>query len=89
MAKRYWNVAVMVMRMFGKQGAWFIPHTITTVLITERSVSQKAVEIDGHFFSREPLSITASFSFDHNIVDREPTSRFMNQFAETVKNILI
>jgi pyruvate/2-oxoglutarate dehydrogenase complex dihydrolipoamide acyltransferase (E2) component len=84
MAKRYGKVAVTAVGMFGKEPAWFIPHGTATVLITVGGISQRAVEMEGHFVSREHLCITASF--DHNIVDGAPASRFMNQFVEMVKS---
>lgn len=84
MAKRYGKVAVTAVGMFSKEAVWFIPHGSATVLITVGSISQKVVEIEGQFVSREHLCITASF--DHNIVDGAPASRFMKKFTETVKS---
>ncbi|UCE06538.1 MAG: 2-oxo acid dehydrogenase subunit E2 [bacterium] len=84
MAIRYGKVAVTAIGMFSKDAVWFIPHGSATVLITVGSISQKVVEIDGHFISREHLCLTASF--DHNIVDGAPASRFMNQFTEMIKS---
>jgi pyruvate/2-oxoglutarate dehydrogenase complex dihydrolipoamide acyltransferase (E2) component len=54
------------------------------VLITVGSISHKIVDLDGHPVSREHLCLTVSF--DHNIVDGAPASRFMNQLLETVKS---
>ena len=84
MAKLYGKVAVTAVGMFSKEAIWFIPHGSATVLITVGSISQRVVEMDGCFVSREHLCITASF--DHNIVDGAPASRFMNQFIETIKS---
>ena len=83
MAKLYGKVAVTAVGMFSKEAVWFIPHGSATVLVTVGSISKKVVEIDGHFVSREHLCLTVSF--DHNIVDGAPASRFMNQLIETVK----
>lgn len=83
MAKKYGKIAVTAVGMFSKEAVWFIPHGTATVLITVGSISHKVVEIDGKFVSREHLCITASF--DHNIVDGAPASRFMNQFIATIK----
>jgi pyruvate/2-oxoglutarate dehydrogenase complex dihydrolipoamide acyltransferase (E2) component len=84
MAKIYGKVAVTAVGMFSKEAVWFIPHGSATVLITVGSISKKVVEIDSHFVSREHLCLTASF--DHNIVDGAPASRFMNQLVETIKS---
>ncbi len=84
MAKTYGKVAVTAVGMFSKEPVWFIPHGSATVLITVGSISNKVVENDGHFISLEHLCLTASF--DHNIVDGAPASRFMSQLVETIKS---
>jgi pyruvate/2-oxoglutarate dehydrogenase complex dihydrolipoamide acyltransferase (E2) component len=84
MGIRYGKVAVTAVGMFSKDAVWFIPHGSATVLITVGSISDKIVDVDGQFVSREHLCLTATF--DHNIVDGAPASRFMNQFMETVKS---
>jgi pyruvate/2-oxoglutarate dehydrogenase complex dihydrolipoamide acyltransferase (E2) component len=84
MAKIYGKVAVTAIGMFSKETVWFIPHGSATVLVTVGSINQKVIEFDGRIVSREHLCLT--ISFDHNIVDGAPASRFMNQFAETIKS---
>lgn len=84
MAKKYGKIAVSAVGMYIKEPVWFIPHGTATVLITVGSISKRVVEINGQFESREYLCLTASF--DHNIVDGAPASRFMNEFIETIKS---
>ena len=84
MATAYGKIGVTAVGMFSKEAVWFIPHGPATVLITAGSISNKVIEVNGEQVSREHLCITASF--DHNIVDGAPASRFMNQFIETVKS---
>jgi pyruvate/2-oxoglutarate dehydrogenase complex dihydrolipoamide acyltransferase (E2) component len=84
MAKRYGKVCVTAVGMFSKEAVWFIPHGTATVLITVGSISQKVVEVNSQFETREHLCLTVSF--DHDIVDGAPASRFMNQFVETIKS---
>jgi hypothetical protein len=84
MAKKYGKIAVTAVGMYSKEQVWFIPHGTATVLVTIESISNKVIEVDGKYESREHLSLTVSF--DHNIVDGAPASRFMNQFIETIKN---
>jgi len=84
MAKTYGKVAVTAVGMFSKEAVWFIPHGSATVLITVGSISQKVIEFEGHYVSREHLCLTVSF--DHNIVDGAPASRFMNQLVDTIKS---
>jgi len=81
---RYGKVAVTAVGMFSKEAVWFIPHGSATVLISIGSISNKVVEVDGKFVSREHLCITASF--DHDIVDGAPAARFLSRFAETIKS---
>jgi pyruvate/2-oxoglutarate dehydrogenase complex dihydrolipoamide acyltransferase (E2) component len=83
MAMKYGKVAVTAVGMFSKEAVWFIPHGTATVLITVGSISQKVIEIEGKPVTREHLCITASF--DHDIVDGAPASRFMNQFISSIK----
>jgi pyruvate/2-oxoglutarate dehydrogenase complex dihydrolipoamide acyltransferase (E2) component len=84
MAERYGKVAVTAVGMFSKEAIWCIPHGSATILVTIGSISRKVVKVDGCFVSREHLCLTVSF--DHNIVDGAPASRFMHQFIETIKS---
>jgi len=84
MSKTYGKVAVTAVGMFSKEAVWFIPHDSSTVLLTIGSIGNKVVDIDGKFVSREHLCLTASF--DHDIVDGAPASRFMNQLLENIKS---
>lgn len=84
MAELYGKVAVTAVGMFSKEAIWCIPHGSATVLVTIGSISKKVVEVDGCFVSREHLCLTVSF--DHNIVDGAPASRFMNLLIETIKS---
>jgi pyruvate/2-oxoglutarate dehydrogenase complex dihydrolipoamide acyltransferase (E2) component len=84
LAKRFGKVSITAVGMFSKDSAWFIPHGTTTVLITVGSISNKVIRIDENYDTREHLCLTASF--DHNIVDGAPATRFMKHFTEIVKS---
>lgn len=84
MAKAYGKIGVTAVGMFSKEAVWFIPHGPATVLITVGSISHRIIDTDGGHESREYLCLTASF--DHNIVDGAPASRFINQFISFVKS---
>ena len=84
MAKKYGKIAITAVGMYSKEPIWFIPHGTATVLITVGSIEKKVVESDNQFVSREHLCLTVSF--DHDIVDGAPASRFMNQLIETIKS---
>jgi pyruvate/2-oxoglutarate dehydrogenase complex dihydrolipoamide acyltransferase (E2) component len=83
MAKAYGKIGVTAVGMFSKEAVWFIPHGPATVLITVGSINNKVIEVDSRHEPREHLCLTASF--DHNIVDGAPASRFMNQFISIIK----
>lgn len=84
MAKKYGKVAVTAVGMFSREPFWFVPHGGPTVLVTIGSIANKVVEIEEQMISREHLCLT--LSFNHDIVDGAPASRFVNQFIQTVKS---
>ena len=84
MGVRYGKVAVTAVGMFNKESVWFIPHGSATVLITVGGINSKLVKEDDKIIEKEHLCLSASF--DHNIVDGAPASRFMKQFSETIRS---
>ena len=84
MAKRYGKVAVTAVGMMGREPAWFIPHGSATVLVTVGGITRKAIEIDDTVIFKEHLCLTCSF--DHDIIDGAPASRFVHRLAETIEN---
>jgi len=84
MGIRYGKVAVTAVGMFNKTSVWFIPHGSATVVITVGGINSKLVKEDDKIVEKEHLCLTASFN--HDIVDGAPASRFMNQFIETIKS---
>ena len=84
MGIRYGKVAVTAVGMFNKTSVWFIPHGSATVVITVGGINSKLVKEDDKIVEKEHLCLTASFN--HDIVDGAPASRFMKQFIETIKS---
>ena len=84
MGIRYGKVAVTAVGMFNKASVWFIPHGSATVVITVGGINSKFVKEDDKIIENEHLCLTASFN--HDIIDGAPASRFMNEFIETVKS---
>lgn len=80
MALRYGKVCVTAPGMYGKEALWFIPHGTATVMLTVGSITNKVVEAGDIFTAREHLNLTVSF--DHNIIDGAPASRFIKQLSE-------
>lgn len=84
MAKKYGKIAVTAVGMYSKEPIWFIPHGSATVLITIGSINKKVIELENQFVSREHLCVTVSF--DHDIVDGAPATRFMNDLINEIKS---
>jgi len=84
MGKRYGKVAVTAVGMFNKANVWFIPHGSATVVITVGGINLKLIKEGDKIIEKEHLCLTASFN--HDIVDGAPASRFMNQLIETIKS---
>jgi len=84
MAKKYGKISVTAAGMFSKEPVWFIPHGTATVLITIGSIGKKIIDLGNQFVAREHLCLTVSF--DHDIIDGAPASRFMNQLMDTIKS---
>ena len=84
MAKRYGKVCVTAVGMYSKEAFWFVPHGTATVLITVGSISEKTVKSGENIELREHLCLTASF--DHDIIDGAPASRFMSRLIELIKS---
>lgn len=84
MAKLYGKVAVTAIGMFNKASVWFVPHGTATVLITVGGINPKPVKEGDIIMEKEHICLTVSFN--HDIVDGAPASRFMNQLIETIKS---
>ncbi|HNQ69598.1 MAG TPA: 2-oxo acid dehydrogenase subunit E2 [Bacteroidales bacterium] len=84
MAKKYGKIAVTAIGMYCKEPIWCIPHGSATVLLTIGSIDKKVIELDNQFVSREHLCL--SVSFDHDIIDGAPASRFMNDLINEIKS---
>ena len=84
MGKRYGKVAVTAVGMFNKSSVWFIPHGSATVVVTVGGIDLKLVKEGDQTVEKEHLCLTTSFN--HDIVDGAPASRFINQLIETIKS---
>ncbi|MPN01992.1 hypothetical protein SDC9_149205 [bioreactor metagenome] len=84
MAAKYGKIAVTAVGMYSREPFWFIPHGTATVLLTIGSIGNKVVEYEGQLLAREHLCLTVSF--DHDIVDGAPASRFMSRLTEIIRN---
>jgi pyruvate/2-oxoglutarate dehydrogenase complex dihydrolipoamide acyltransferase (E2) component len=86
----YWRkrltgtVGFSALSMFGKGTGWGIPVSTYSLSITMGTIGQKPALIDGKLETREFLDLTASF--DHDVVDGAPASRFITQFKELIEN---
>lgn len=75
MAHRYGMVVAMSsVGMFGDGAGWGIPVTPATVQLTVGGIARRPVIANGELAEHEFLSLT--ISFDHEIIDGAPATRF-------------
>jgi pyruvate/2-oxoglutarate dehydrogenase complex dihydrolipoamide acyltransferase (E2) component len=80
MQKRFGVVGVTAVGMFGAGPTWLVPLTNATVTVAVGTLVERPILVGGSPASREHLCLT--ISFDHDIVDGAPASRFAARFAE-------
>ena len=84
MGIKYGKLAITSVGMYTKYPIWLIPHGSATVLLSIGSIINKLVLIDNKIENREHLCLTVSF--DHDIIDGAPATRFMNDLIEEIKS---
>lgn len=77
------TVAVTSVGMFGTGGGWGITPTNYPLQLTVGGIGRKPGIADGEIEPREYLSLTATF--DHDIVDGAPATRFIRRLKELVE----
>jgi len=70
--------------MFGKGGGWGITMPLYTLGVTLGGIVQRPVLTDDQIELRESLCVT--LSFDHDIVDGGPATRFTQHFKELLES---
>lgn len=80
MAKRFGVVGVTAVGMFGSGPTWLVPLTSATVTVAVGSIAKRLVLIGGEACEREYLCLTVSFN--HDIVDGAPATRFVARLVE-------
>jgi pyruvate/2-oxoglutarate dehydrogenase complex dihydrolipoamide acyltransferase (E2) component len=80
---RFGTVGLTSVGMFGKGGGWGIPLSSETLTVTAGGIEKKPRFINGQIEEREFLSLTVSF--DHDIVDGGPATRFAQRFKELLE----
>ncbi|KTG08238.1 2-oxo acid dehydrogenase subunit E2 [Haloferax profundi] len=78
------TVSVTSVGMFGSGGGWAITPTNYTVQVAVGGISTKPRFVDGELETREFLHLTVTF--DHDIVDGAPATRFVKRFGELVED---
>lgn len=82
--KEYFGTAIVTaVGMFGSGAGWGIPVPNHTLQITLGGTAEKPGVVDGQIEIREYLSVT--ISFDHDIVDGAPATRFAQQLKELIE----
>ncbi|UTF52292.1 2-oxo acid dehydrogenase subunit E2 [Natronosalvus rutilus] len=77
------SVAVTSVGMFGTGNGWAISPTNYTLQLTVGGIGTKPRLVDGELRSREFLSLTVTF--DHDVVDGAPATRFVQRLNERLK----
>jgi pyruvate/2-oxoglutarate dehydrogenase complex dihydrolipoamide acyltransferase (E2) component len=70
--------------MFGEGGGWGITMPLYTLGVTLGGIVQRPVLVDGQIEAREYLC--ATLSFDHDIIDGGPATRFTQHFKELLES---
>ena len=78
------TVSVTAVGMFGKGSGWGITIPFHTFQMTIGGIARKPGVVDGRIEPREYLSLT--LSFDHDIVDGAPATRFSKRLLELIEN---
>lgn len=77
------TVAVTAVGMFAGGGGWGIGLGAHTTSVTIGGIAEKPVAVDGRVEIREVVSLT--LSFDHDIVDGAPATRFAKRLEERIR----
>ncbi len=84
MKKRFGVVAVTAVGMFGIGPMWLVPLTSATVTVAVGAIAKRLALIDGTLHKQEHLCLTVSFN--HDLVDGAPATRFTNRFAQLLSS---
>jgi pyruvate/2-oxoglutarate dehydrogenase complex dihydrolipoamide acyltransferase (E2) component len=83
--KRYGGtVGLTAVGMFAKGGGWAIPFDYHTLDVALGGIAEKPGVAYGHIAIREYLCMT--LSFDHDIVDGAPATRFVSRLRELIES---
>jgi len=84
-AQRFGVVAVSSVGLFGRNGGWGMPLSVWTVMVTIGGIARGP--IPGNVESdASPEQLCLTFSFDHDIVDGGPGTRFMSRVAQLIRS---
>jgi pyruvate/2-oxoglutarate dehydrogenase complex dihydrolipoamide acyltransferase (E2) component len=78
------TVGVTAMGMFGKGGGWAIPFGVHTLDVALGGIAEKPGVHAGRIEIREHLDVT--LSFDHDVIDGAPATRFVSCFKELIES---
>lgn len=77
------TVGLTSVGMFGKRSGWGLGMPVHSLAVMVGGIAQKPGVVDGRIEPRETLDLT--LSFDHNIVDGAPATRFAQRFVELIE----
>jgi pyruvate/2-oxoglutarate dehydrogenase complex dihydrolipoamide acyltransferase (E2) component len=82
--KNWGTVTLSAVGMFGKGAGWGMPPTEPTLTIIAGGIGEKPGVVDGQIAIRDYLSLT--ISFDHNITDGAPATRFAERLKDLIES---
>jgi pyruvate/2-oxoglutarate dehydrogenase complex dihydrolipoamide acyltransferase (E2) component len=82
--KNWGTVTLSAVGMFGKGAGWGMPPTEPTLAIIAGGIGEKPGVVDGQIAIRDYLGLT--ISFDHNITDGAPATRFAERLKELIES---
>jgi pyruvate/2-oxoglutarate dehydrogenase complex dihydrolipoamide acyltransferase (E2) component len=82
--KNFGTVTLSAVGMFGKGAGWGMPPTEPTLTIIAGGIGEKPGVVDGQIVIRDYLSLT--ISYDHNITDGAPATRFAERLKELIES---
>jgi pyruvate/2-oxoglutarate dehydrogenase complex dihydrolipoamide acyltransferase (E2) component len=78
-------VTLSAVGMFGKGAGWGIPVSSPSLCwISVGGIGEKREDVDGQSALRDYLSLTVSF--DHNMIDGAPATRFTERLKELIES---
>jgi len=78
------TISLTAIGMFGQGGGWAIPMPVYNLSVALGGIAERLVMVNEKIETHEFLSLTVSF--DHDIIDGAPATRFANRLKELIES---